>query len=206
MRWGWCPDFSGQKVLIVASGPSAATVPLQDARGLARFVAINESWRICPWADVLYGADGAWWKKRNGVPEFAGIRVSQDPTAHARFAQVQHIKCRRGVNRIILDHVGDIGDGRTSLFQAMNIVVRAGPPRVLGFVGADMRLDYGVHWHGRHEDGLSNPRQSSILRWIENIDGAAEDLRRLGVTVLNLSSISALTRYRKATLQEFLAV
>lgn len=205
MRWQWCPDFSGQKVLIVASGPSAATVPLADAKGLARFVAINESWRLCPWADILYGCDGAWWKKRNGVPEFAGIRVSQDQTAHERYPAVHYVKCRRGVNRIILDSIGDVGDGRTSLFQALNVALRAGPPRLIGLVGADMRLDYGEHWHGPHEDGLNNPRRSSILRWIEHIDGVADDLRRLGVTVLNLSSISALTRYRKTTLQEFLA-
>lgn len=205
MRWSWCPNFTGQKVLIVASGPSAVTIPIEDAKGSAHFVAVNESWRLCPWAELLYGCDGSWWRKRNGVPEFGGIRISQDPTAQNRFSNVHHIKCRRGVDKLITDDSGDIGDGGNSTFQAINVVVRSGPPRLIGLVGADMRLDHGEHWHGRHEGGLNNPRASTIKRWIRVIDGVADELQGLGVAVLNLSPISALTRYRKASLQEFLS-
>lgn len=205
MRPDWCPDFTGEKVLIVASGPSAQTVPLEEAKGLARFVAINESWRLCPWAEVLYGCDGAWWKKCAGVPEFAGLRVTQDKAVRNNYPAIHFIKCRRGVARIITDQTGEIGDGRTSLFQAINLAVRSGPPRVIGLVGADMRLDYGVHWHGPHDRGLNNPREKMINTWRDAIDGVAEQLSHLGVTILNLSAISALSNYRKVTLQEFLA-
>lgn len=204
-RPDWCPDFSGERVLIVASGPSAQTVPLEDAKGRARFVAINDSWKLCPWADVLYACDGAWWRKNEGLPEFAGIRVSQDITAHSRFPGIHHVKCRRGIARIITDKTGEIGDGRTSLFQAINLVVRAGPPRIIGLVGADMRLDYGMHWHGPHEGGLNNPREAMINRWRDAIDGVAGQLSGLGVTVFNLSPISTLKAYRMAMLGEFLA-
>lgn len=205
MRPDWCPDFTADRVLIVASGPSAQSVPLADAQGLARFVAINESWRLCPWADVLYGCDGAWWRKNNGLLAFGGLRVSQDRTLRDSFPDVHLVKCRRGIARIITDKTGEIGDGRTSLFQALNLVVRAGPPRVIGLVGADMTLEYGMHWHGPHGDGLNNPREAMINRWRQNIDGAADQLSALGVTVLNLSPISTLKAYRMATLQEFLA-
>jgi hypothetical protein len=204
MRPDWCPDFSGERVLIVASGPSAQTVPLEEAKGKARFVAINESWRLCPWADVLYGADLQWWMKKKGVPDFEGLRVTQALQVSHYHPNVHALKCRRGVHRIITDHTGEIGDGRTSLFQAINLVVRAGPPQTIGLVGADMRLDYGVHWHGEHPAGLTNPRPTAIQRWRENIDGIADQLVDLGVTVLNLSPISTLEQYRKVTLQEFL--
>ena len=205
MRPDWCPDFSGARVLIVASGPSAQSVPLDEAKGLSRFVAINESWKLCPWADLLYACDGAWWKANNGVAEFGGLRVTQDQSVRVRFPNVQHVKCRRGVARILVDDTGEIGDGRTSLFQALNLVVRAGPPRAIGLVGADMRLDYGMHWHGPHRGELNNPREKIVLRWREALDGVADQLAGLGVTVLNLSAISTLQNYRKVTLQEFLA-
>jgi len=205
MRPEWCPDFTGARVLIVASGPSAATVPLEEAKGTARFVAINDSWRLCPWADVLYGCDGAWWRKNAGVSEFDGLRVAQDATIAAQFPDINQVKCRRGIARIITDKTGDIGDGRTSLFQAINLVVRAGPPRVIGLVGADMRLDYGIHWHGPHGEGLNNPRETTISCWRESIDGIAGQLADLGVTVLNLSPVSTLKNYRMTTLREFLA-
>lgn len=205
MRPDWCPDFSGDRVLIVASGPSAETVPLDEAKGRARFVAINESWKLCPWADVLYACDGAWWKANDGAAEFSGLRVTQDQTVRVRFPNVQHVKCRRGVSRILVDDTGEIGDGRTSLFQALNLVVRAGPPRVVGLVGADMRLDYGTHWHGPHRGQLNNPREKIVARWREAMDGAADQLAGLGVTVFNLSPISTLKAYRMATLGEFLS-
>lgn len=205
MRPDWCPDLSGERVLIVASGPSAETVPLEDAKGKARVVAVNDSWRLCPWAEILYACDGAWWKAKDGVPEFAGLRVTQDQTVGTRFPDVRHIKCRRGVSRMLVDDTGEIGDGRTSLFQALNLVVRAGPPRVTGLVGADMRLDYGLHWHGPHGGGLNNPREKIVWRWRESLDGVADQLAGFGMTVLNLSPISMLKNYRKATLQEFLA-
>jgi len=205
MRPEWCPDLTGARVLIVASGPSAKEVPMEEAKGKAFVVAINESWRLCRWADMLYACDGTWWKKRNGVPEFTGLRVSQDATARNNFPAVRHVRCVRGVNRLVMDRDDYIGDGRTSLFQIINLAAHAGPPRVIGMVGADMRLDYGVHWHGPHEAGLNNPRAKTIEMWREHIDGIADDLAALGITVLNLSPVSALKNYRKATLQEFLA-
>jgi hypothetical protein len=154
---------------------------------------------------MLYGADGTWWNVRNGVPEFIGLRVTQDIAAQKRFEALRVVTCRRGVARIITDDTGHIGDGRTSLFQALNIVVRAGAKRV-GLVGADMTLDYGMHWHGPHERGLNNPRTAMIERWRNNMDGVAGELAELGVAVWNLSPISTLKNYRMATLQEFLSV
>lgn len=204
MRPDWCPDFSGDRVLIVASGPSAETVPLETAKDKARFIAINESWKLCPWADLLYACDGAWWKANEGAAAFGGLRATQDQTVRVRFPDVQHVKCRRGVSRILIDDSGEVGDGRTSLFQALNLVVRAGPPRVIGLVGADMRLDYGMHWHGPHRGELNNPREKIVERWREALDGVADQLSGLGVTVFNLSAISTLQNYRKVTLQEFL--
>lgn len=204
MRPVWCPDLRGERVLFVASGPSCKTVPLHEARGRCRAVAINTSWELCPWADILYASDGAWWRQKNGVPGFAGIKVTQSEAAQKRFPDVNRILVRRKFDRLVVDQSGEIGDGGNSLFQAINIVVKAGPPRVMGFAGADMRLDYGVHWHGRHEGMLNNPKERSVRRWIAALDGIAGDLKALGITVLNLSAISSLTAYRKATLQEFL--
>jgi hypothetical protein len=67
-RPDWFPDWHGETAVIVASGPSAAGVNLECAKGKAKFIAINDSWRLVPWADALYAHDHAWWEVWNGVP------------------------------------------------------------------------------------------------------------------------------------------
>jgi hypothetical protein len=51
------------------------------AKGRAKVIAINNSWRLAPWADALYGCDYTWWHANRGVPEFAGLKISQDAGA-----------------------------------------------------------------------------------------------------------------------------
>jgi hypothetical protein len=77
-RPDWFPDWQGETVVIVAGGPSAATVNLECAKGRAKFIVINKAWKLAPWADALYAADFAWWGVNNGAPEFQGLKISQD--------------------------------------------------------------------------------------------------------------------------------
>ena len=72
------PDWSGETVVIIAGGQSASAVDLEPARSKAKIIVINESWRLCPWADLLYACDGEWWKYHKGVPDFTGLKLSQD--------------------------------------------------------------------------------------------------------------------------------
>jgi len=71
-------------------------------------------------------------------------------------------------------------------------------------VGFDMRLDQGVHWHGRHPRGLNNPAQANFEKWRKVLDAVAEPIKDMGVTVINCSPVSALTAYPKMTFAEAL--
>lgn len=85
----------------------------------------------------------------------------------------------------------------------MQLAVQFGAKRLL-LVGFDMRVDHGLHWHGRHGAGLNNPNQQNVARWRRVIDAAAPTLQALGVTVINCSPISALENYPKMSLSEAL--
>ena len=74
----WWPDWTGKVCAIVASGPSAKSAPISLLRDKAKVIVINESYQLCPWADVLYGCDAQWWRLRSGVNGFRGMKVSQD--------------------------------------------------------------------------------------------------------------------------------
>jgi hypothetical protein len=193
-RLDWFPDWSGQTAVIVASGPSASYVEtlaalrmeglrLPEAR--ARCVAINESHRLAPWADVLYAADYFWWLKHKGVPGFNGLKVSVSPEAAERFPGLKHIE---------LDRI--VAAGRNSGAQALLLAAQLGATRIL-LVGYDMTLERGVHWHGAHGGGSQNPTKGSIARWREALDGAAPGFAAAGIEVLNCSPVSALTAYPK---------
>lgn len=196
-------------MVCVASGPSAAGVDLTPARGRARLIAINGSWRLAPFADVLYACDPNWWLQRPGhaggppAPvEFAGLRVTQDRAA-ARRHDLARVALVIGGERIVSDQPGILGGGGNSGFQAINLAVQAGAARIV-LVGYDFSLEAGVHWHGKHAPGLNNPSAANLKRWAATLDRQAPALRALGVTVVNTSPASALKAFPKATLAEAL--
>ena len=200
----WFPDWRGELCAVVASGPSAKSAPIGALQGKARAIAVNESWRLCPWADVLYGCDAKWWRWRGGVPEFLGMKVSQDAEACHAYPGIRKVDIvNTNSNEIVLEP-GRIGSGGNSGFQALNLAVQFGATRIL-LIGFDMRVDLGEHWHPRHYPPLSNPHPNDNLpRWRWALDGAAGALTTLGVKVFNCSAVSSLRAYPKMTIEEAL--
>lgn len=190
------PDWRGCTAVIVASGPSAKEVPLEFARGKAKFIAINESYRLAPWSDVLYACDGAWWRLHKGLPDFTGLRLTEDQRASDEFG-IRRVKVARGCDRFLYGEA--VGDGGNSGFQALNLAIQFGASRVL-LVGYDMSLSNGEHWHGRHAANLNNPREHNISRWL----GARWDAPSR-VEIVNCSQSSSLTAYPKQDFGEAFA-
>ena len=171
-------------------------------RGQARVIVVNESWRLVPWADVLYGCDGKWWKWRRGVPEFHNLKISQDAEACRAYPEIRKVDVDTNSNAIELKHMGKLGSGGNSGFQSLNLAVQFGARKIM-LIGFDMRVDMGEHWHERHYPPLSNPHPNDNLpRWRRSLDGAKAALDAAGVGVVNCSAISMLTAFPKMTLRE----
>jgi len=196
----WFHDWSGHRAVIVASGPSAVDQPVDLARDRCKVIAINNSWRLAPWADVLYASDAAWWRE-NDHGGFCGLRVSRSdvPGVHR-----VHLRGVEGAyhNDMVFEEPGTIGAGGSSGFQALNLAVQFGA-RDIALVGFDARVDLGVHWHGRHER-TGNPTGSTAAIWAHHLDRQAGALAAHGVRVVNCSSVSALTAYPKMELEDWL--
>lgn len=205
MRPPWYPDWRGETVVVVGSGPTAATVPLCLARGKARFIAVNNSWRLAPWADILYAADFKWWELNDGCPEFGGLKVSIDRRAgeHPDWG-ILKLQGHRADNRIDFGEKGHI-NGRNSGHNAVNLAVQLGADIIL-LVGFDMLIDYGVHWDGLHPEGMKNPTPEHISSWRRALDGVSDSLMDRGIKVVNCSLVSALKKYPKMTFCEALEV
>ena len=48
----WWPDWSGETVVLCASGPSLKAKDIAKVQGKARVVTINEAWQFARWADM----------------------------------------------------------------------------------------------------------------------------------------------------------
>src|SRR4051794_36846444 len=66
---GAYPDWTGGSVVIIASGPSLTVADCETVRNWrvgtpgSRVIVINTSFRMAPWADVLYACDAGWWQE-----------------------------------------------------------------------------------------------------------------------------------------------
>jgi hypothetical protein len=210
----WYPDWSGRAAAIIASGPSAKKADIGSLRGKMPVLAIKENVELAPWADVVYGCDAAWWKFRAGLPKYTGIKVTWDGASLPGY-QINRVALDRSQDRIypverrqyrmLFDTPGVIGGGGNSGFQAVNLAAQFGATKLL-LIGFDMHDRSGVHWYGRNGwNGGGNPDESCFGRWRRDFDRAAIDLEMRGVEVINVAPHTALTCFRRATIDQALA-
>lgn len=122
-----------------------------------------------------------------------------------RYPDVQRVRCRPGVHDLLFEIPGEIGWGGNSGFHALNLAIQFGAKKIV-LIGFDCSLMRGSHWHGRHGQGLNNPKQASVDKWRERLDHQKPMLDRLGIEVVIGSPGSALTAYRKLSLERALNV
>ena len=197
MTW---PDWRLKPVAIIASGPSTASADLTLLKNGFTVLAIKTNVDLCPWADACYGCDGDWWIDRNGLPEFQGRKFTNDGPAKSRF-NLEKIKVHAHVDKLLFKKPGIIGGGGCSGFQCINLAVQFGARRIM-LVGFDMHPEDKhdrPHWYGRNAwPGSWNPSEKDYVRWRGAIDGAADELNKRRIFVVNASLRSALQNYPKA--------
>jgi hypothetical protein len=196
VRPGWYPDWAGETIVVVASGPSATAVPLELGRNRARFIAVKTSLALCPRADVLYACDFLWWDQRRGAPNFPGLKISVNRRACDMGWGVQYLRCGIGTSAMEFDDLGRVGWGGNSGFNAVNFAAQLAPARII-LVGFDMTLSNGTRWHADHPGQSVNPNANIVERWRRALDNAAPALAAHGIRVFNCSLGSALTNYEK---------
>jgi len=188
-RQSWWPDWSGQTVVIAASGPSQNREQLELAKGKAKVIAINETWQLVPWCDALYGCDANWWEIRK--PKYNGLKISGEYTHGCHWANVV------GEDRIFLD--GEkVGAGGNSGFQVINLLIYWKPKRII-LTGVDCT---GTHWHGEHGNGLRNASPKTQERWINCFRIAKKALDNFGIECVNANPNSAVDAFPFTTMDK----
>ncbi len=195
MVGGWVvprlwPDAT---VACLGGGPSLTRTDVDRLRGRVRVIAVNDAWRLAPWADVLYGCDWRWWLKHGGVPGFKGIKVSlSNSRGHLDdFPEIRLLE-NTGVEGLEVRR-GGLRTGRNGGYQAINLAVHLGARRIL-LLGYDMKAgdDGRTHWFGDHADWPTRPNIFATAM-LPHFAGLAAALRGAGIETINCAPETALT-------------
>jgi hypothetical protein len=205
----WDADVS---VVIIASGPSLTREDAGFCRGKARVIVINDTWRMAPWADVLYAYHAQWWNYHSGVSGFDGhkwtsVPFEDDFKLSGDVPLQEAAICRWGLDWIrgkmaagMSFDEGLIHFGGNGGFQALNLAVLFGAKKII-LLGYDMQESDGKsHWHEDHPATIR--RNMTFGLWRDKLGEAASGLLDRGISVINCTRRSALNCFPRAILQD----
>jgi len=187
-------------IVCIGSGPSLTPADVGAVHGRARVIAVNDAYRLAPWADVLYAADAQWWTWHAGVPTFHGPKYSVSSSIPVTWPDVQ-----------ILQNTGPLGlecaptglrTGYNSGYQAINLAVHFGAARIL-LLGYDMQpaANGQTHFFGDHPDHSLSPYGVMRLAF----ESIVQPLKEACVEAINCTPGSALTCFPCRRLDEALS-
>lgn len=187
--------WAGETVVILASGSSMNERVAREVynSGLPS-IAINNTFKLAPFASMIYAADKEWWLHPSNAEVFSltGMLVS--------VSQVNDKVLRlRNTGKNGYDpEPHSVRTGGNSGYQALHIAISAGAKRVL-LVGYNMG---GPHWHGRHLPGLRESPQEHYGRFRQSFDTIVKPAADLGVEVLNCTPGTALKAFPLRCLED----
>jgi len=187
--------WAGQTVAVLASGPSMTPLVAAAVRNIPTIV-INDTFRLAPWAALLYAADAAWWQANPDALAFAGLKVTVD--------SVPGVEALRNTGSTGFDPDPQcIRTGSNSGYQGVHIAAQAGATRIL-LCGFDMTAKRGAHWFGAHRPDLKNTDPETYERFIRRFATLKDALDARGVEVINCTPGSALKCFPFGDLVEIL--
>lgn len=195
--------WPGETVVCLATGPSLTQADVEYCRGKARVIAVNDAYRLAPWADALYACDAKWWHWHRGVPEFQGAKWSLQYSAwssHAtQYPDVQRLR-NTGPAGLECNPTG-LKNGRNSGYQAVNLAVHYGASRIV-LLGYDMQRSAktGSHFFGEHP----NRQMSPYPEFRRRFQSMVKPLAKAQVEVINCTVTTVLDWFPKRPLREVL--
>lgn len=187
--------MAATEYVCMASGPSLTAEDAEIVRRWRegnenrRVIVTNTTFRMAPWADVLYAMDASWIHRyRQEFEECFG------GTVYTRLHKVRGvITLSTGIRPIQLEKNSGAG--------AIQLAAHWGAKRIV-LLGYDCQRTGGrSHWHGDHPPGLGNAR--SLPNWPRMFYSLAKSLA--GLCIINSSRATALTVFPREPLRDALA-
>lgn len=172
--WVPPPDWAGQTVVVVGTGPSftasqARDIGISRARDRIRVLAINDAVYPCWYADMVFAADRRWWVERRNVPGFDGLRVALGASYPDAPKQVRLIG-RAGAEGC-QTKPGSVYTHGHSGAMAIQLAAQMGAAKI-ALVGFDMRDDGKRHFFGAYDQPLGTKPNMGV--WLQKFQTIAD--------------------------------
>lgn len=168
----------------IASGPSLTAEQVEYVRGKAAVIAVNDNYRLAPWAFHVYACDRSWWNHH-------AASVRQTCTSRL------WTKSKEAAEQHALNHV--LLPGNNSGFQAIHLAHKLGASRII-LIGYDMQHTGGkAHWFGNHPTGFRNA--DGVEKWRNAFNRLNHEIP---VPIINCTIDTALTCFPRARLEDVL--
>lgn len=201
----WLGD--GKVAFILGGGASLRGFDVERLRERGHVIAINQAYKIAPWAEVLYFADQQWlkWNKDDDdLRFFKGLKVTRELPDFEYHIGVVHLM---GFNDCVpLSDDPMVLAGRDSGSNAINLAYLMGA-RMIGLLGFDMKPG---RWHNSYPtffDGypVHDPQFVYEETYIPLMYSMAKALKEKGCEVLNFSPSSKLQCFPIVDIETVLA-
>ncbi|RWQ12345.1 hypothetical protein [Mesorhizobium sp.] len=195
--------WPGETVFVLAAGPSTAALDLSRLAG-RRVIAVKSAWAVYPKADVLFFADGRWWREkqlRPSVDAFAGLIVT---TA----MEIGDPRVKR-IKKIDPKHFsakpGEVALARSSTTGAINLAIHFGARRIV-LLGVDAKLgaDGRRHNHGLKWPWPKGATAESFADQAKEFEAIAPSAAAMGVEIVNANPDSAIRTWPRLKFEDCL--
>jgi hypothetical protein len=190
------PDWAGQTVAVIGSGPSLTAADLELVRKAGwRTIVTNRTWELAPWADALFAHDLKFWTAHGDriEREFAG-RLFSIKTRGRKRVEALDSACRWFTSPA------------NSGAAALSIAIGSGARRIV-LLGMDCQAapDGARHWHAPYAAGVDGATNAaSMPKWPAMFATIARRAEKQATPVINCSRATALTCFPRRALEAVL--
>jgi hypothetical protein len=184
--------WRGRTVVCIASGPSLTAEDCELVRQSGHpTIVVNRSYRLAPWADILFAMDAYFWQEH----------IAEINASSFRGERWGYVRCPKEYNVIATKGaLYPTGWGNSGSF-AISLGVVTKPMRIV-LIGYDCQFgaDGAKHWHEDYPENMGNAH--SIKRWPYQFELVAKYAREHGVKVVNCSRSTALSCFERGDLEK----
>ena len=169
-------------------------------------IGINNAYQIGDWIDVVFFGDCSWYLvHRKKLANFPGLKITSCPQYSTRSKEesegVKYLARDKANSKGISPHPTAVSWNGNSGCAAISLAVHLGVKRII-LLGFDMFIDADKfsHWHGSHGAKRSPP----FHRHKKGFAKIDEDVKRLGIQIINASPDSTIVEFPKMSVDEIL--
>jgi hypothetical protein len=195
--WRVPREWAGEPCFIIGGGLSLKGFDVERLGGRGRVIAINNAYKIAPWADVLYFGDKKWFGWHHALlHKFEGPHI----VTRARITdQAPGIKRVERKASVALSHDPTTVSGIDSGANAINLAYLFGADPII-LLAFDMRPG---NWHDEHP---VPPRPGCYVNdFLPAINRMAVELVAANVKVINATPGGELHCFQRMSIDDVLA-